>query len=308
MLKWQKFMDMLYKEMTRREKDALRLIRREYEKVTTALVKDMGAIFAKATDGKLSYTDIVSYRKMQRLQQQAIAQANRLGKFNREKIDKLNQDSYEYSYSWMTFGIDKAVDEALEKVSPRTPELLEITGQNKMEKIRLTKAQEVSRAKITLGIQQAIRDGMVQGKNFQQMAHEIQKVFTMDYNRALTIAETEVHRNRERGTFDAATNADTQGIQMEKVWVNMRDERVRQTSKANHVVLQGQRRELNSPFDLGNDVQAMMPGGSNTPYNDIRCRCIARYEVVGIKQIPVAEGEASVKRQFKDWQERKQVS
>lgn len=304
-MNWQQFADLIYKELTRVEQNALRKIRREYEEVTKKLLGDLGLIFNRISDGKLSYNDIVTARQIQTLQKQAIAQANRLGKFNREVIDKLLADSYELSYAWLGFGIEKAIDKTLENVTPRLPELLQITQYNQMEKIRLNKVMESSRVKITAGIQEAITVGMMQGADFKQMAAEVQKVFTMDYNRALTITETEVHRNREKATNDQAQNASRQGIEMVKVWVNMGDERVRKTTKANHRIIHNQKRPLDVPFDLVNGVQAMMPGHSGTPYNDIRCRCIARYEVVGIKTIGVKEGEAAVKAEFKKWQQSK---
>jgi hypothetical protein len=123
----------------------------------------------------------------------------------------------------------------------------------------------------------------------------------MDYNRAVTIAETETHRARERASNDSAQNASKQGVEMEKVWSNVGDERVRKTNKANHRQMQDQRRKLNEAFDLLGGVKAQMPGHSGTPYNDIRCRCYARYEVVGIKTIGVADGQAMVKKQFDQW-------
>ncbi|WP_426353679.1 phage minor head protein [Exiguobacterium sp. R-39] len=304
-MNWQNFMDLIYKELTRRERNTLRKIRREYEAITTALIKEIGAVFSKIEDGNLSYTDIISFRKMQRIQQQAVAQANRLGQFNREAIQQLMDDSYGLSYSWMSFGIERAIDKTLEKATPRTPELLALTRKNQVEKLRLTASLEKSREKITAGIQAAISTGLMQGQNYQQIAKEIETVFTMDYNRASMIAETEVHRIREQGTFDSAQNASTQGIEMVKFWVNMGDEKVRKTRKANHRVLHGQKRALYQPFDLGNDVKAMMPGNSGTPYNDIRCRCIARYEVAGIKSVGVADGETAVKAQFKRWEQSK---
>ncbi len=304
-MNWIQFFDFLYKQLTRREQDTLRLIRREYEKVVTDLTKELGGLFVKIKDGKLSYMDIVAYRDIQRLQQQAVAQANRLGKYNREVIQSLLDDSYSFSYSWMSFGLEKAIDKTLGNVSPRTPELLALTQKNKIEKLRLNASLEKSRQKITADIQAAISQGLAQGQDLHQMAAEIQRVFTMDYNRALMISETEVHRIREQGTFDSAQNASNQGVVMVKYWVNMGDERVRKTRKANHRVLQGQKRALDEPFDLGNGVTAMIPGKSGTPYNDIRCRCFARYEVVGIKTIGVADGEAALQRQYKKWQQSK---
>lgn len=303
---WVKFFDILYSLLTRREKDSLRAIRREYEQTIKDLIGELGNIYNRIEgDGTLSFTDIKTFREIKRFQQRATAQANRLGKFNRETIDKLLDDSHGLSYSWMSFGVEKAVDITLKDATPSLPELVAFNRANMLEKIRLDRSLERSRAKITIGIQDAIENGLRQGHDFKLMAADIQKVFDMDYNRALVIAETEVHRVREIASRDSALNASRQGVEMEKVWSNVGDERVRKTSKANHRDVHGQRKALNDPFILKDGVTAQMPGSSGTPYNDIRCRCYARYEVVGIKTIGVAEGRDALVNDFKQWQQGK---
>lgn len=305
-MNWIQFFDFLYKLLTRREQDTLRQIRREYEAVVKDLVGELGNIYNRiGADGKLSYADIVSFREIKRFQQQATAQANRLGKYNREVIQKLLDDSYDLSYGWMSFGVEKAVDITLQNTMPSLPEQVLLNRNNLIDKLVLDASLERSRAKITVGIQDAIEKGLINGSDFNQMAADIQRVFEMDYNRSLTIAETEVHRIREQASNDSAQNASRQGVEMEKVWSNVGDERVRKTSKANHREVHEQRKKLNEPFELKNNVLAQMPGASGTPYNDIRCRCYARYEVVGIKTIGVADGQQALTRQFNSWKQRK---
>lgn len=305
-MNWIQFFDVIYKLLTRREQDALRAIRREYEAVVKDLLGEVGAIYNRiGPDGKLSFTDIVAFKQMKELQQRAVAQANRLGRFNRTTIEKLLEESYDLSYSWMSYGVERAIDRTLENSMPGLATMATLNRSNMVDKLVLTAALEKSRAKITIGIQDAIEKGLVNGADFKQMAGDIQRVFEMDYNRALTIAETEVHRIREKGSNDSAKNAARQGINMEKVWVNMGDERVRKTRKADHRILHGQRKQLEEPFQLKGGVTAPHPGASNTPYNDIRCRCLARYEVVGIKTIGVAEGQEALTRDFQAWKDSK---
>ena len=305
-MNWIQFFDFLYKLLTRREQDTLRQIRREYEAIVKDLIGDLGNIYNRiGADGKLSYADIVSFREIKRFQQQATAQANRLGKYNREVIQKLLDDSYSLSYGWMSFAVEKAVDITLLNAMPSLPEQILLNRNNLIDKLVLDASLERSRAKITVGIQDAIEKGLINGSDFKQMAADIQRVFEMDYNRALAIAETEVHRIREQASNDSAQNASRQGVEMEKVWSNVGDERVRRSNKANHRTLQGQERGLKEPFDLGFGITAQYPGSSGTPQNDIRCRCYARYEVVGIKTIGVADGQQALTHQFNSWKQRK---
>lgn len=305
-MNWIHFFDVLYKMLTRREQDTLRSIRREYEQTVKDLLGEVGAIYSRiGKDGKLSFQDIVTFKQMKEFQQRAVAQANRLGKYNRTVIEKLLEDSYDLSYSFMGYGIERAIERTLENSMPGLATMAMLNRSNMIDKLVLTAALEKSRAKITLGIQDAIEKGLINGADFNQMAGDIRRVFEMDYNRALTIAETEVHRIREKGSNDSARNAQRQGVEMEKVWSNVGDERVRKTSKADHQKVHGQRKALDDPFVLKNNILTQMPGSSGTPYNDIRCRCFARYEVVGIKTIGVAEGAEALRRDFNAWKDGK---
>ncbi|WP_214780956.1 phage minor head protein [Exiguobacterium sp. S3] len=298
---WVQFFDLLYEALTRKEKDALRNIRREYEKVARDTTSELGAIFSRLADGKLSMQDVRTVRRLQRLEQRLTASALRLGKYNRTVISKLLDESYELSYGMLAYALDMAVERTLEGKSPSLPQLLALNDENGIEKLRLNQSLEKSRDKVTKGIQQAIQQGLTDGATFQQTASSVQRVFEMDYNRAVTITETEVHRIREKGTNDKAQDALRQGIVMKKRWNNVGDERVRRSNKANHRTLQGQERGLKEPFDLGFGITAQYPGSSGTPQNDIRCRCFASYEVEGIRELSIADNQQALLRDYEAW-------
>lgn len=304
-MKWVKYFDILYTWLTRKEKDALREIRREYEEVARRITTQLAMVYKNIDGGKLSYQDIRAFREMERLKGRLTASASRLGQHNRKVISKLLDESYDLSYGMMSYAVDMATERTLEGKSPRLPELLALNDENGIEKLRLKGSLEKSREKITKGIQQAIANGFEQGMTFQQMAKHIEHVFEMDYNRAVTIAETEVHRIREKASNDSAQNAQSQGIIMRKQWNNVNDERVRKTRNSNHVVLQGQQRALNEPFDLGYGITAPYPGQSGTPQNDIRCRCFAIYTVEGIQNLNVADNEEALMEDYETWRGKK---
>lgn len=68
-------------------------------------------------------------------------------------------------------------------------------------------------------------------------------------------------------------------LQMYKTWRSMRDERVRQTPKANHRKMDGVSIPVKDRFDLGHGVTTDVPGNSGDPANDARCRCILLYDL-----------------------------
>lgn len=300
-MNWIRYFDLLYTILTRKERDALRKIRREYEDITKGVTAQLGMIYARLDGGKISYQDIRAYRAMKRLEGRLTASATRMGKFNRRVIGKLLDESYDLSYGMMAYGVEMAVDKTLEGKSPKLPELLALNDENGIEKLRLDATLQKSREKIVKGIQQVIERGLTDGMTYQQMARQLQHVFEMDMNRAMMIAETEVHRIREKASNDKAQDAQNQGIIMKKQWNNVKDKRVRKTGKSNHVVLQGQERNLNDPFDLGYGVSAQHPGASGTPQNDIRCRCFASYTVEGIATLSVKDNEQALLKDYEKW-------
>lgn len=304
-MKWLDFFDMLYNLLTRKEKDAIRGIRREYEKVAKDLTAQLGAIFSRIEDGKLSYADIRTARRIARLESRMTAAGNRLGKYNRNVIAKLLDESYELSYGMVSYAVAMATEKTLKGKSPKLPELFELIEATKIEKMRVDAALERSREKQVTAIRQVFAQGLSEGQTFQQMAKKMTRVLDMDYNRAIVITETEVHRIREKASNDKAQNAARSGILMSKQWNNVGDERVRHTKRANHVVMQGQKRSLNELFNLGNGVVAPYPGNSQTAFNDIRCRCFASYVVEGIQELDIADNEEALMRDYEEWKKRK---
>jgi len=304
-MKWLDFFDMLYNLLTRKEKDVMRGIRREYEKVAEDLTKQLGVIFSRIEDGKLSYSDIVTARQIARLESRMTAASNRLGKYNRTKIAKLLEESYDLSYGMVSYAIDLATEKTLAGKSPKLPELISLVESTKIEKMRVDAALERSREKNVTAIRQVFAQGLAEGKTFQQIAKKMTRVLDMDYNRAIVITETEVHRIREKASNDKAQNAQRSGIVMSKQWNNVGDERVRHTKRANHVVMQGQKRELNGLFNLGNGVVAPYPGNSQTAFNDIRCRCFASYVVEGIQELDISDSEDRLMQDYEEWRKKR---
>lgn len=305
-MNWQAFYDELYRRLTESEKARLKDIRKEYQKVVREIMSELGALYG--SEETLTVEQAVDFYRLREFAEYLQAQAGRLGKQNREAIEKLMDESYDMSYMWLAFGVERAVNVALDGATPYMTTVLALNRQNALDKLRLDSALELSRNKIVQRMQEAFEDGIYNGRSFHKMADNVQKVFEMDYNRALMIAETEVHRVRELGSRHAAESAYRQGLEIEKVWMSMGDERVRRTRKANHVLMDGQRKGLKEPFVFFDGITTDVPGNSGTPQNDIRCRCIARYEVVGVRKVGVAESQQGLTRQFNEWKKQKGIT
>lgn len=291
--------DKLFKLLSAKEKAAFREIQRLYKQIINEFMGELTDIYLTIDKGEeITYADVARFRGIDRLRNTIMAQSEKLGAHNRNVIVKLLEDTYEYSYSWLSYSIEMAGDVILENATPHLPELTMRAKQNPITGIKLDPALERSRAKIVSDINRTIEHGFINGKKYTSIAKDVKNVFEMDLNRALTITRTETHRVREQATHDSAQNADNQGVEMEKEWNNAGDSRVRQTPKANHIKMHGQKRRVNEEFDLGNGIMAQTPGQSGDPANDIHCRCFATYEIVRIKEQTPQEVASST---FDEW-------
>lgn len=168
--------------------------------------------------------------------------------------------------------VEAMIDQKLRNAPPSLPKLVEEARKNAVYGLKLTQALEKHRVMIVKDINDAIERGFIERERFSDIARRVRNAFDTSYYRATVITRTEAHRVREKATHNKAEEFEQQGIIMEKVWNNVNDARVRQTRKANHKALQGQRRKVNEQFDLGNSVTAVAPGQSGSATNDIHCR------------------------------------
>lgn len=128
---------------------------------------------------------------------------------------------------------------------------------------------------LKLAVRAQISRGIANGSTWNQMAQElagnmINSPFqTAQYN-AMRIARTEGHRIQQQSQYDAMEKAKQHGADVVKEWNATLDARTR----PDHMSLDGQIREVEDPFTLGN-LKAQYPGDFGRPEQDIHCRCCA---------------------------------
>ena len=84
------------------------------------------------------------------------------------------------------------------------------------------------------------------------------------------VADTEMHRVYNEGAFYAAQQS---GLNLEKRWATMLDDRVRDT----HYYLEGVTVPMNAYFYTYDGDSALYPGGFIYPQNNVNCRCVIEY-------------------------------
>lgn len=91
-------------------------------------------------------------------------------------------------------------------------------------------------------------------------------------SRSQTIARTEAHGASQGISLDVANQTD---IPMVKVWLSDRGD----TAREEHLDVDGQKRPLNVPFDVGGE-QLEYPGDpTGSAENIINCKCVIGYEL-----------------------------
>lgn len=125
----------------------------------------------------------------------------------------------------------------------------------------------------TTGMQQSIF-ASVDGKTFEDRIREY--VQAEDHTGVETTILTESHRVYNAGAWDAADQyRQATGKRVEKLWLTVRDGRVRET----HSYLEGMAVDLDNDFYTFDGDHASYPGGFSKAKNNVNCRCIVEYRV-----------------------------
>ncbi len=141
---------------------------------------------------------------------------------------------------------------------------------------RITGITERSRKAIAA----QIAEGQAAGETLRQIAWRIDKFYLEDVipNRSMVIARTEVGGATNWMQHWIATDTADRGVPMEKEWLSLRDDRVRD----DHAEANGQRQPLDEPFLVGGD-ELMYPGDESLGAGAdeiINCRCSVLHHVV----------------------------
>jgi hypothetical protein len=233
-------------------------------------------------DGRMTYQDVMKFQDLTKLQKKVFKSSKVLGDKVQNEMISLLEDTYDFSYSFMSYNIEMEAEVMLQNTSPDLPNILKQVWNNPIYGLHLTPAMEHNRTKIVKDINGAIERGLLAGENYAGIARQIQGVFASSVRRSNVIARTEVHRVREQATQESSMNAHEQGVKMVKIWRNMADERVRETKKADHIAIENQTRFTDEPFIAASGAQGMSPGTMGRAEEDIQCRCYASRRIAGL--------------------------
>lgn len=282
----------LLHEIRRIEANREVLTETKIRKIYKSLVKDLNAFlaeyyvkYADETDGTLTIAKLQEKMKFAKFLEEIENNVN----FFTPKVKREIEDLVDRTYKACYEGMNKAVSEAddvkelvgASELNVR-PEVMKQAVENNISKLTLKPLLEKNRQEIIYDIKQALTVGLMTGQRYDTMANKILEKVDFSYGKAIRVTRTESHRNIEAGFNDCAQEIakglEGSDIVYTKTWITMKDERVRRTSKADHVKMEGVTVEATDNFKLEPGVYAPCPGSSGTARNDCNCRCTLEHK------------------------------
>ena len=282
----------LLHEIRRIEANREVLTETKIRKIYKSLVKDLNAFlaeyyvkYADKTDGTLTIAKLQEKMKFAKFLEEIENNVN----FFTPKVKREIEDLVDRTYKACYEGMNKAVSEAddvkelvgASKLNVR-PEVMKQAVENNISKLTLKPLLEKNRQEIIYDIKQALTVGLMTGQRYDTMANKILEKVDFSYGKAIRVTRTETHRNIEAGFNDCAQEIakglEGSDIVYTKTWITMKDERVRRTSKADHVKMEGVTVNATDNFKLEPGVYAPCPGSSGTARNDCNCRCTLEHK------------------------------
>lgn len=178
-------------------------------------------------------------------------------------------------------------------------EMVKAVVQAPIAKLTLNERLERNRKTLTMKIRESLTMGLVRGSSYKEMADDIKVVLEGDAVKSRRVVRTEGHRVMSEGVQQSVMHAMSKGVIMVKSWLNSKDERVR--DEHNHMQDKYGDNPIPADQDFENDLtggKGPTPGNLGVAKDDVNCRCVAVYEIVGAN---VPRDDSSVIVKFDDW-------
>lgn len=243
----------------------------------TALLKDMQNSIANVYS-KIDDNDMLnSLRKYHRKENIEKTMSDMIGELSKKKYRGMYNQlrdqllfSYKYYYEALTTVSGKKF-----KLTPLKTSWIRAIIENEDVGTKLKDVVQKDRVDLIYKIKSNLIQGVNRGESYSQMAKRMQKVVNNDYQKAVRIARTEVHRCREAGTYESALKGEKAGIKQMKTWNSSNDGRTRRE----HRRLDGKTISIDEYFKVGS-AKALKPGATGRAEHDINCRCFLTYEII----------------------------
>lgn len=275
-----------------------RAVAKRYALLLNEVRTELGKVFEQfEKDGVLTYAEMAKYDRLKKFLNSINSLLDLNYKDFKQVIYEALEDTYKEGYYRTAWA---AETDSLSKLaySTVTPEVVTAMIENPIAGLTLSQTLEKNRINIVYKIQQEITQGLVKGESYKTMATRLKESIEVDASKAMRIVRTEAHRVSESGKLDSASHANKNGVIMKKTWNSVGDERVRNTSKANHKKLNDISLPVDDDFEQGRG-KGKGPGMMGAPEHDIHDRCFLTYSIEEIKKPDAKELEDMA---FETWE------
>lgn len=250
-----------------------RTLRRAY----TSLLRDMNNVIAN-TYAKLDDNDLINslmkYHRKDNVEQVLTDLINEFSKAKYKGMYNQLRDQLLFAYSYYHTSLVEVAAKSF-SLTPLKKEWLTATIENEITGLTLKETLQRDRQNIIYSIKSNLIQGVNNGESYSTMAKRMQKVVNNDYQKAVRIARTEVHRCREAGTYESALKGEQAGIKQMKTWNSSNDGRTRRE----HRRLDGKTIPMDEYFRVGS-AKALKPGATGRAEHDCNCRCFLTFQIV----------------------------
>lgn len=253
-------------------------ITQEYDAMTKEMRSMLSEVYENyAVNGELTYSEMSKYSRLDGLIKKIDKMTGESFKEIYEAMYGSLSDTFEEHFNRMAQGIEQAANQKV-GYTPIKKDTIRKMILNPIDGLTLSDRLEKRRANVIFDIKQEMVQGLSNGETYDKVAKRLVSIFDGDKKKSYRVARTEMHRVSEQAKFSAALKAHENGVKMLKTWKSAHDYRVRDTTEASHVDLDGTTIPIDQNFQQGNG-NGLCPGSMGSPDHDIFCRCILIFQV-----------------------------
>lgn len=265
------------RRLTEESNKRLGLYEKTLRRAYTSLLGDMNNVISN-TYAKLDDSDLINslmkYHRKDNVEKTLTSLINEFSKAKYKGMYNQLREQLLFAYQYYYTGLTEVAGKSY-TLTPLKKEWLTATIENEIAGLTLKETLQRDRQNIIYSLKSNLIQGVNRGESFSTMAKRMQKVVNNDYQKAVRIARTEVHRCREAGTYESALKGEQAGIKQMKTWNSSNDGRTRRE----HRRLDGKTIPMDEYFRVGS-AKALKPGDTGRAEHDINCRCFLTYEIV----------------------------
>lgn len=250
------------KQLLEDEKQILEQLKENYSR---ALV-DVKERIKNLTLSEMTQSKIYQKQYQQNLEKQLQSIIDLLSADNVQNINDYLIKTYQDGFIGTLYNMQS---EGVPFVMPINQETVLKSISRKTEDFQLSKTLYQNADELKRTLKSEITRGISQGYSYNEISKKITLNSEADLKKSYRIARTEGGRVQTEAKFECMKRAKANGADVVKEWDSTMDKRTRES----HVMLDGQIRELEEPFEVfGN--KAMYPHDFGIASEDINCRCI----------------------------------